>query len=107
MYFKNISHLQHNSELEPVSNHLGSLSRLVSRHTSLVAVPEPRPAPAPAPGPPSAPARRRSDYYSSEVRVEPLTFSDTNYARNYITESLFAGSIHRGLQETDTLYIQM
>ena len=64
LYFKNISHLQHNSELEPVPNHLGSLSRLVSRHTSLVAVPEPRPAPAPAP-----PSRSFSLCHSNKYKV--------------------------------------
>ena len=50
---KNISDLQHHSELDTAPSQLGSLGRLVSRHTSLVTVPEPRPAPAPAPVPPS------------------------------------------------------
>ena len=50
---KNSSHLQHHSELDTAPSQLGSLGRLVSRHTSLVTVPEPRPAPAPAPAPPS------------------------------------------------------
>ena len=42
---KNISDLQHHSELDTAPSQLGSLGRLVSRHTSLVTVPEPRPAP--------------------------------------------------------------
>ena len=42
------------------------------------------------------PVSKRAEYYNSEVEVVPLKFSDKNYTKNYITESLFAGSIHRG-----------
>ena len=39
-----------------------------------------------------------SEYYSSQVSVCPLSFSEKIYMRNHITESLFAGSIHRGIK---------
>ena len=40
--------------------------------------------------------RTRSEYFSSNVKVEPLQFSETHYTKNYLTEKLFAGSIHMG-----------
>ena len=40
-----------------------------------------------------------SQYYNSQVSVCPLNFSDKIYTRNHITETLFAGSIHRGIKE--------
>ena len=40
-----------------------------------------------------------SEYYSSQVSVCPLNFSEKIYTRNHITETLFAGSIHRGFEE--------
>ena len=43
--------------------------------------------------------QRSSEYFNSKVQVTPLDFSEKNYAKNYITESLFAGSIHRGYGE--------
>ena len=45
------------------------------------------------------PARVKTEYFNSKVQVTPLDFSEKNYAKNYITESLFAGSIHRGYGE--------
>ena len=45
------------------------------------------------------PQRVKTEYFNSTVQVSPLNFSDKNYAKNYITESLFAGSIHRGYGE--------
>ena len=39
-----------------------------------------------------------SEYYSSQVSVCPLAFSEKIYTRNHITETLFAGSIHRGIK---------
>ena len=45
------------------------------------------------------PARVKLEYFNSKVHVAPLDFSEKNYAKNYITESLFAGSIHRGYGE--------
>ena len=40
--------------------------------------------------------RPRVEYFNSKVEVSPLNFSDTNYTRNHVTDTLFAGSIHRG-----------
>ena len=45
------------------------------------------------------PPRVKTEYFTSKVQVTPLDFSDKNYAKNFITESLFAGSIHRGYGE--------
>ena len=38
----------------------------------------------------------RTPYWSSNVEVTPLEFSEQNYRRNLITASLFAGSVHMG-----------
>ena len=39
-----------------------------------------------------------SELYNSQVSVCPLNFSEKIYTRNHITETLFAGSIHRGVK---------
>ena len=39
---------------------------------------------------------RPTEYYNSKVEVSPLNFSDKNYTVNRFTETIFAGSIHRG-----------
>lgn len=48
------------------------------------------------------PVSKRPEYYNSKVEVVPLKFSDKNYTKNYITETLFAGSIHRGGRDLET-----
>ena len=48
------------------------------------------------------PPRVKPEYFSSEVQVTPLDFSEKNYTKNYITESLFAGSIHLGYRGENT-----
>ena len=42
-----------------------------------------------------------AEYYNSEVKVVPLSFSDNIYSRNHVTDQFFAGSIHRGYQGLD------
>ena len=42
-----------------------------------------------------------AEYYNSEVKVVPLSFSDNIYSRNHVTDQFFAGSIHRGYQGQD------
>ena len=42
-----------------------------------------------------------AEYYNSEVKVVPLSFSENIYSRNHVTDQFFAGSIHRGYQGLD------
>ena len=44
----------------------------------------------------------RKPYWSSDVEVTHLEFSDQNYRRNKITDSLFAGSVHIGYTVEET-----
>ena len=43
------------------------------------------------------------EYYNSKVVVSPLNFSDKNYTVNRITETIFAGSIHRGYNKVSVV----
>ena len=39
------------------------------------------------------------EYFKTKVQVTPLNFSDKNYKKNYVTETLFAGSLHLGYRD--------
>ena len=39
------------------------------------------------------------EYFRTKVQVTPLNFSEKNYTKNYITETLFAGSLHLGYRD--------